>query len=119
MENTELRYYIIEEIVSHALSYFPEFIADPEDNEFLSELGHEKVNYYLIHLYSFGIVTYDFATKSNKDFFGWIDYSLTDRGIDLAKTGELRNTLKKSIRIPIEKLSDQIQKFRFDIGTTF
>ena len=42
----DLRYHIIEEILSHALRYFPKIDADPEENEVLSKLGNLQVNFH-------------------------------------------------------------------------
>ena len=114
----ELRYYIIEEIVSHALSYFAEVSANPQDNIKLSELGYKKLNKHLLYLCSIGIVTYDCQEESDwwLDIlrYEWTNYILTDEGYKLAKTdGALRNALKNHIRIPNDKFSEQFQKLEF------
>jgi hypothetical protein len=86
----KLRYYLIEEIVSHGMGYFAGVSANPQDNIKLSKLGYPILNVYLLYLWSLGIVTYDLQGESEDfrdiKYYEWTNYRLTDEGNKLAKT---------------------------------
>ena len=83
----EIRFHIIEEILSHAFNYFPKIEADPLENEVLSQLGHPQLNFHI--------------EKLNE--------------IDTEKTVPLTSIINASLRsrkdeVSNEKIRDQILK---------